>query len=63
MHLCNYKWPLRSDNVEEIDEDNLEQPLADIKKIIIPPLHVKLGLFTQFVKSLDELDGLYSFFK
>ncbi len=32
----------------------LEEPLVMRKKIIFPPLHIKLGLIKQFVKSLVE---------
>ena len=29
-------------------------PLVTTHKIILPPLHIKLGLFKQFVKALDK---------
>ena len=28
--------------------------LVDISKILLPPLHMKLGLMTQFMKTLDK---------
>lgn len=34
----------------------LYQPLVDSRKIIIPPLHVKLGIVKNFIKALDR-DG------
>ena len=34
----------------------LHEPLVDRKKIIFPPLHIKLGLMKQFVKS-SPTDG------
>ena len=38
-----------------IGKDNVRyNPIVDPSKIIIPPLHIKLGLFKNFIKSLGE---------
>ena len=34
----------------------IREPLVGRDKIILPPLHIKLGLMKQFVKALDK-DG------
>ena len=34
----------------------INEPLIEREKIILPPLHIKLGLMKQFVKALDR-DG------
>jgi len=34
----------------------IEKPLLDSKKVLLPPLHIKLGLIKQFVKALNK-DG------
>ena len=48
-------WPLRIISIP--GEKNVsKEPLVDRKKIILPPLHIKLGLFKNFVKSLPT-DG------
>ena len=32
----------------------IKESLVDSSKILLPPLHIKLGLMTQFVKALDK---------
>jgi len=38
------------------EKNVIAEPLVDRSKIILPPLHIKLGLMKQFVKALDK-DG------
>lgn len=53
QHWIKREWPLREEMV--VGEKNvIHEPLIDRKKIILPPLHIKLGLMKQFVKALDE---------
>jgi hypothetical protein len=55
-HWVRKDWPLRETTV--LREHNVvNAPLVDSDKIILPPLHIKLGLMKQFVKSLNK-DGL-----
>ena len=36
-------------------EHNLkENPLVDMKKVLLPPLHIKIGLMKNFVKALHK---------
>lgn len=52
QHYVRKDWPLRI--ILKVGERNiLEEPLIDPKKILLPPLHIKLGLMKQFVKALD----------
>lgn len=54
-------------NAEQIQSSNhggrvgfasaVRAPLVDRKKIIIPPLHVKIGLFQQFIKTVWKSGG------
>ena len=45
------EWPPRIDMT--VNETNIiNEPLVPRDKIIIPPLHIKLGLMKQFVKAL-----------
>lgn len=37
------------------------EPLVDRNKIILPPLHIKLGLMKQFVKALDKDSSCFKF--
>ena len=48
-------WPPRSD-LKPGDPNIVHEPLVDRKKIIFPPLHIKLGLMKQLVKALST-DG------
>ncbi|CAK8673450.1 unnamed protein product [Clavelina lepadiformis] len=52
FHYKKRNWPLRTSY--EIGTYNVkQQPLVDAAKILMPPLHIKLGLIKQFVKQLD----------
>jgi hypothetical protein len=48
-------WPKRTAFISGI-KNIIHQPLVDSQKIIMPPLHIKLGLMKQFVKALPK-DG------
>uniref|UniRef100_A0A034VUX7 Uncharacterized protein n=1 Tax=Bactrocera dorsalis TaxID=27457 RepID=A0A034VUX7_BACDO len=52
-HYCIKDWPERVEFT--IGMDNIKYvPLAMKEKIILPPLHIKLGLIKNFVKALDK---------
>ena len=48
-------WPSRQD-LAVGDKNIINEPLVNRDRIILPPLHIKLGLMKQFVKALDK-DG------
>lgn len=51
-HFQTVEWPLRSEFV--VGQKNVKwEPLVEQEKILLPPLHIKLGLIKQFVKALD----------
>ncbi len=53
LHYKKSNWPLRTSY--EIGPYNVtQQPLVDAAKILMPPLHIKLGLIKQFVKQVDR---------
>lgn len=52
-HYKKKIWPERK-SLEPGSPNVLKPPLVDVSKILIPPLHLKLGLMTQFVKALDK---------
>lgn len=54
-HYTNHKWPERK-SLKAGTHNIIEKPLVDPKKVLIPPLHVKLGIMKQFVKALNK-DG------
>ena len=54
-HYQKQEWPKREKFV--VREKNVKNiPLINSKKVLLPPLHIKLGLIKQFVKALDK-DG------
>ena len=54
-HFLKSEWPMRTTSIPGID--NVVNPqLVPAQKILMPPLHIKLGLVKQFFKSLDK-DG------
>ena len=39
----------------------INEPLVAREKLIIPPLHIKLGLMKQFVKALAVTENCFSY--
>ena len=59
-HWMKKGWSPR-DHLRVSEADVINKPLVARKKIIIPPLHFKLGLMKQFVKTCNwELLQIYS---
>jgi len=54
-HYHKKEWPKR-ESLQPGFSNVIQSPLVDETKILIPPLHLKLGLMKQFVKALDK-DG------
>lgn len=52
-HYKNKKWPDRK-SLEPGSANVLQDPLVPAKKVLLPPLHIKLGLMKQFVKALNK---------
>ncbi|GFV84760.1 uncharacterized protein TNCV_4297421 [Trichonephila clavipes] len=53
QHYVKKTWPIRKALIPGVK--NVErQSLVDPKKILFPPLYIKLGLMKQFVKALDK---------
>ena len=52
-HWIKRKWPSRE--VFVLGEKNIKNvPLVIGEKVLLPPLHIKLGLMKQFIKALDK---------
>ena len=59
-HWVHKEWPIR----EEIHVGSkifTNVPLVDRKKIVFPPLHIKLGLFKQFAKALYKEGSCFQY--
>lgn len=53
LHYTDHKWPARV--IYKLGHDSIDHmPLVPSSKIIIPPLHIKLGLIRNFVRALDS---------
>ena len=52
-HYINKNWPIR-DKMEPVSKNVLRVPLVEREKVLMPPLHIKLGLMKNFVKALDK---------
>ena len=51
-HWVGKEWPPRN-TIKPGEKNIVNKPLVDRKNIILPPLHINLGLIKQFVKELD----------
>ena len=45
-------WPAR--NLNPSEKNVVAQPLVDPKDVLLPPLHIKLGLMKNFVKGMNQ---------
>lgn len=52
-HWSRKDWPKRK-TFHCGDPNVVSEPIVSREKIIFPPLHIKLGIMKQFVKSLDD---------
>lgn len=53
LHYTNHKWKMRTEfkmGVDSIDH----MPLVPPSKVILPPLHIKLGMMRNFIVKLNE---------
>jgi hypothetical protein len=59
-HYCKRIWPERSEFT--VGRNNVKwEPLVDPQKVLMPPLHIKLGLMKQFVTALDKEKAAFKF--
>ena len=53
-------WPVRHVNI--LGTSNVANlPLVDWQNVILPPLHIKLGLMKQFVKALNKESAAFKY--
>ena len=53
-------WRARED-LPVGDKNIINKSLVNRYRIILPPLHIKLGLIKQFVKALDEVGNCFNY--
>lgn len=52
-HWKRKQWPARKSITSGV-RNVVHEPLVDAKNVLLPPLHIKLGIMKQFVKALDK---------
>ena len=60
QHWVKKDWPSRED-LAVGDKNIINEPLVSRDRIILPPLHIKLGLMKQFVKALDKHGDCFNY--
>lgn len=59
-HYIRRHWPIRQSL--QPGSKNVENPaLVDTSKILLPPLHIKLGLMKNFVKAMEKTDEAFKY--
>ena len=61
QHYIKKDWPARDEMVPGRSNNIVNNPLVDRHKILLPPLHIKLGLIKQFTKALDKDGSCFSY--
>jgi hypothetical protein len=61
-HYIKKNWPVR-DRMEPGNKNVLHVPLVDRDRVLMPPLHIKLGLMKNFVKSLDTSSDAFLYIR
>jgi len=56
QHYIKRNWPAKK-KLTPGDKNILKPHLVELSKIILPPLHIKLGLIKQFVKAIKILNS------
>ena len=51
-HYIQADWPAR--NLDSSKKNVIAEPLVDPKDVLLPPLHIKLGLMKNFVKGMNQ---------
>ena len=60
LHYLKRDWPWRKSL--KVGEKNVQHPaLAGRHKILLPPLHLKLGLMKNFVKAMDQTGSAFKY--
>jgi hypothetical protein len=60
QHWKQKHWTLRT-SLEPGSKNILRNRIVDRKKILLPPLHIKLGIMKQFFKALPETGNCFKY--
>jgi len=62
QHYTRRSWPIRTELC--VGKQNIKyESMVEAEKVLMPPLHIKLGLMKQFVKKLDEKSEAFGYLK
>ena len=62
QHYVRWSWPIRTEFC--VGKQNVKfESIVGAEKVLMPPLHIKLGLMKQFVKKLDDKIRSFWIFK
>ena len=61
-HYVRKSWPKRQSLTPGF-KNVAHEPLIESSKILLPPLHIKLGLIKNFVKALDVNGSAFTYMK
>jgi hypothetical protein len=59
-HFEQKHWTSRT-SLEPGSKNSLHKNIVDPKKILLPPLHIKLGIIKQFVKALPKTENCFKY--
>ena len=62
QHYVKKEWPERQ-SLEPGTKNVKHVPLVDPKKVLLPPLHIKLGLMKNFVKAMDKTGPAFRYLR
>ncbi|XP_061412427.1 uncharacterized protein LOC133345546 isoform X2 [Lethenteron reissneri] len=59
-HYHRWNWPQRTEF--SVGRNTVKwEPLVDPRKVLMPPLHIKLGLMKQFVRAVDKESAAFKY--
>lgn len=61
-HYKRKEWPIR-DRMQPGHKNIIHEPLVHKDSIIMPPLHIKLGLMKNFVKGMDQSSNAFTYLR
>jgi len=62
LHYSRKDWPARK-SLEPGTTKVKNQPLVEPRKILLPSMHLKLGLMKNFVKAMNQEEAAFTYEK
>ena len=59
LHYSRKDWPARK-SLEQVIMNVENQPLVERSKILLPSMHLKLGLIKYFVKAMNQEEAAFT---